>query len=634
MANELTALPEFTRRLFKHAYLVLPWFCATSEQHHLHVDDLPQATAWLEALCADRPLFFGPDAAMDKAHGELCRFYDLVTPGDPAAPGNADARQALSRAWRQAYSNRHVLQLRGHETRLMRFFREVYVALKNTHVPELQCMARLIDRDVVCLARSIRPAGGWTPRQAVIEANAEMADLHQQLFGGVDRTPELCKQAHKSKPKTYARYQQLLRTRREAARLRMTEIFDNERWFPIVKSAVLYEHLKEEGLEDFLPCTFRGRVGVQPTGYPLTFYTYGGLELDSPPLHDVVMNPDYGRPEPDKDYKIHPPEDGTFYCESKAVVGDSKTKHYTLAYKRRARKLKYESVHRLADQIDAIRGRLATHLNSDHRDTWVRALMCLLIDRHCARIGNQASTRRADNKTYGITTLQTRKHVRILDDWIILEYRGKHGQPQRHALPRYRTSEGRRYDPVGAAIADRLLELTREKRRFLFTRADRKPYTPQMVNEYFTAAPEPHPEANLPYGGAGSPCTVHNVRNYQATRVFMRLAEKFARRHPEPTYEDVLAGYQGRSRTATRQGRVGAIQVAARLLGNTPAICRKSYIDPQQQLLFFQRWGYRPPDCVIRDLFVQEEHDTYGVARVLRKSRPRRRVKADRGPSR
>ena len=46
-------------------------------------------------------------------------------------------------------------------------------------------------------------------------------------------------------------------------------------------------------------------------------------------------------------------EDGTFYCETSAVVGDSKCKYYTLEYKRRARRIKYDTVGKLATAIDS-----------------------------------------------------------------------------------------------------------------------------------------------------------------------------------------------------------------------------------------------------------------------------------------
>ena len=45
----------------------------------------------------------------------------------------------------------------------------------------------------------------------------------------------------------------------------------------------------------------------------------------------------------------------------------------------------------------------------------------------------------------------------------------------------------------------------------------------------------------------------------------------------------------------------------AKKLGNKVTICRKSYIDPKEQVLFFKRWGYRPPESVIRDVFLDEE---------------------------
>ncbi|MBN1124907.1 MAG: hypothetical protein JXA82_07860 [Sedimentisphaerales bacterium] len=625
MANELTALPEFTRCLFKHAYLFLPWFCRTCNDYRFKVNDVSNAVDFVEALKKDKTLFFGSSPELAKANRKLLRFYDAAKPKSKNPDSNSDAIHYLRRAWFHAWKNRHVFGLRGHEVRLMKFFHEIYVLGKAQHLADLQCMARLIDQDVVRLARSIYLPGGWTPSRAVIKANAELRKLETALFNGKEPTPELCNQVRRRKAKTYARFQKLMRDRKEAARQRITEIFDEQEWFPIVKSATLYEHLREEGLDDLLPSTFRGRVGVQPTGYPLTFYTYAGLELDSPPINEVTMNPNYGTEEPDKDYKIHPVTDGTFYCETKAVVGDSKTKHYTLEYKRRARRLKYDSVEKLEQVIDQVRAKLIEHLQSDHRDTWVRALMCLLIDKYCARIGNEASAKREDKKTYGITTLRNSKHVQLKKEYIIIEYSGKHCQPQRHALPIYRTSQEQKDHPLETLISNRLIELILEKRRYLFTRTDRKQYTPQMVNDYFTASIEPNAEANLPYGGAGSPCTVHNMRNFHATRLFRQYSEKFLHRKPNPTYEEVLIAYQGRNKTKSHRGHPGVLSIVARMLGNTPSICRKSYIDPREQLLFFQRWNFRPPDCIIRDLFVQEDEDTYGLRRVIRGEQKRAR---------
>ena len=57
----------------------------------------------------------------------------------------------------------------------------------------------------------------------------------------------------------------------------------------------------------------------------------------------------------------------------------------------------------------------------------------------------------------------------------------------------------------------------------------------------------------------------------------------------------------------------GILQKIAKHLGNTPAICRKAYIAPASQLLFFTRFGYRPPDGLLKDVFHDEINDPYGL---------------------
>jgi DNA topoisomerase-1 len=301
-------------------------------------------------------------------------------------------------------------------------------------------------------------------------------------------------------------------------------------------------------------------------------------------------------------------EDGTFYCETTATVGETKTKYYTLEYKRRGRKLKYDMVQDLADTIHRARRRLTKHIHSTHRDTWVRALICLFIDATCARVGNPESAK-GKKKTYGVTTLLTGKHVCIKDDKIIIRYRGKHDQPQRHTFTLGNPNGGNGRYPYDALISEKLMVLINEGREHLFTREDGKPFTPQQVNEYFKAT-KAKKSNGLPEGGAGAPCTVHNLRNYHATRMFVRFAEKFAENRKHVMYEDVLAAYQGRAKTKKKRGKTGILEKIAKKLGNTVPICRKSYIDPKEQVLFFKRWGYRPPECLIRDAFLDEEgHD-------------------------
>lgn len=602
MANELAALTEFTGNLFRHAYFCLPWFCKNSKGYRYQVNDYDVVVRALQCLKKNKPRFFGPGKKLAKANDMLMECFEHLDP-DGNAESNEVALEHYAQAWHWAWKNRVDLQLRGHESRLMKFFHEITEKADPKHFLELQAMARVVDFQIVPLIRSIIPPDGCSPVNELEKTRSQLDSWKVRLFAGCEINPQSCQKAKKENADIFKEYQHTLRDHKRAVLLRISEIFDERNWHPTIDSATLHIVLNNEGLEEYLPYTYRGRVGVQPTGYPLTFYTYNELELDKPPLNEVKMNMNYGVEEKDKDYGIHPVDDGTFYCQTKAVVGDSYVKYYTLQYKRRARRMKYDKVDKLAQSINKIRRRLLKHVQSPDRDTWVRALMCMIIDSKCARIGNVESTK-GEKKTYGITTLLTAKHVQIKDGFITIKYKGKHAQPQRHKFKINETNQRKKI------IAQRLMELISEENEFLFTRANGKPFTPQSVNDYFTAD-KPNSDKGLSEGGAAAPCTVHNLRNYHATRIFREFAQKFTKEHKTATYQQVLEAYQGRNKTAKKRGKKGVLDKIAEKLGNTPAICRKAYIDPRQQLLFFKQWDFRPPDCLIRDVFVHEPTDTY-----------------------
>lgn len=614
MANELTTLTDFSRYLFKHAFIILPWFVKNFEGYKYSIGNYGGGVVpFIDAVKKDKPVFFGNADFLVRANKELNQFYTTIKPNG-YAKGNRIAVKHYRNAWRQACKNRIIFQFRHVEVKLFKLFHAVICKLDHTNLPQLISMARLIDEDTVKLARSIRLPNDCAAKTNLARKRAILMKHKKKLFGRKRATHKIMHQVRLAHPVEYRDYRKASREYKEAARLRIIEIFDRQYWHHVVNSHAVYKRLKREKLHQFIPPTFEGRIGVQHTGYPLTFYTYAGLELEKPPINKVRMNKNYGRREPGKDYRIHPVSDGTFYCQTAAVVGHAKCKHYTLEYKRRAGMLKYQAVTQLADAIEDVRARMLGHLTSQHRDTWVRALMCLFIDLECARIGNVTSAN-AKNKTYGVTTLLTKQHVCLENGKIVISYKGKHNQPQKHILKVYRTKKQGRANPVESCISRRFLELIAEGREHLFTRENGKPYTAKMVNEYFTAD-KPSPDKNLPEGGAGAPCTVHNIRNYHATRIFNELAAEFAQNTVEPSYEDVLAQYQGSTRT--KPPVTGILNQVAKTLQNTPAICRKAYINPADQLHFFTRWGYRPPDNLIKDIFLTEDVQVYELPDDMR----------------
>jgi hypothetical protein len=311
MANELAALTVFTTNLFRHAYFVLPWLCRNLDSCRCQIHGYETMFMLLSCLKKNRPMFFGPDEHLSAANERLSRFYDCVQVADTEAD-QTEALRHYGRAWLHAWRNRLHLQLRGNEARLMRFFYEIACKGDASHLPELMSMARCVDKDIVGFVRSIIPPDGFRIEAALKTARVELSRCRRETFGCERPDIAMVTRTRKHNSAAFKACQNALREFKRVAHLRIVELFDERNWHPTIDSATLHIVLKNEGLEDYLPYTFRGRVGVQPAGYPLTFYTYGGLELEKPPLNDVRMNVNYGTWEEDKDYGIHPVSDGTY----------------------------------------------------------------------------------------------------------------------------------------------------------------------------------------------------------------------------------------------------------------------------------------------------------------------------------
>jgi DNA topoisomerase I len=159
------------------------------------------------------------------------------------------------------------------------------------------------------------------------------------------------------------------------------------------------------------------------------------------------------------------------------------------------------------------------------------------------RIGNDEYAR--ENGSYGLTTLRNR-HARFLRDGLRLQFKGKGG----------RTHE--------AGIADRrLVRIVRTmhelpgQRLFQYRDADGslRPLDSADANDYLRDR-------------MGGPLTAKDFRTWGATATAFRLlaATPVA---AEASQRDIAA--------VQRQ----VVEAVAAMLGNTPAVCRRSYIDPR-----------------------------------------------------
>ena len=196
--------------------------------------------------------------------------------------------------------------------------------------------------------------------------------------------------------------------------------------------------------------------------------------------------------------------------------------------------------------------RLRRHLRDDLRQpglsrTRVVAIVVALMADTLARVGNDAYARH--NRSYGLTTLRNRHIAFLRGGRARLDFRGKGGARVQIAVD----------DARLVALARRCRELPGQALfQYLDAEGASVPVGSADVNEYLRAAMD-------------GPFTAKDFRTWGGTlEAFRALA-----RMPVP--EAAVARAAVRAEVAT--------QVAQRL-GNTPAVCRKAYIDP----LVFEAW--------------------------------------------
>jgi DNA topoisomerase-1 len=172
----------------------------------------------------------------------------------------------------------------------------------------------------------------------------------------------------------------------------------------------------------------------------------------------------------------------------------------------------------------------------------VLALTVRLLDETLIRIGNEAYTR--DNKSFGLTTLRSR-HVRAERGRLRFVFRGKSGQDRDVEL------DDRRL----ARIVRRMQQLPGQRLfQYLDDDGERQPLDSGQVNEYLHEV-------------CGESFSAKDFRTWGGT---VHAA-------------GVLAGTPlpaGDDERAVRSTLAAAVEQVAATLGNTPAVCRASYIHP------------------------------------------------------
>ena len=197
----------------------------------------------------------------------------------------------------------------------------------------------------------------------------------------------------------------------------------------------------------------------------------------------------------------------------------------------------------MADKLPTVRRLIRADLDRDNltRETALAAAV-RLVDLGCFRLGSDSYT--SQNGSYGLTTLE-RRHVRRDGKCQVFSFVGKSGVEHDIRLD----------DPQLCKVVDQMTRRRKAEERLLCAK-DGKLWVPLQasdINEYIREL-------------FGLEVTAKDFRTWHAT---VHVATALGSAEP------------ARTRTARTRTVRQAVVGASELLGNTPTVCRSSYVDPR-----------------------------------------------------
>jgi DNA topoisomerase I len=227
-----------------------------------------------------------------------------------------------------------------------------------------------------------------------------------------------------------------------------------------------------------------------------------------------------------------------------AIGTDSKGRTqylYHRAFRSRRELEKFKRVVEFGERLPELRRRVRADLRRDDlsRERVVAAIV-RLIDQGFFRVGNDKSAK--DEKTYGLTTV-TPDHVDVHGSTVSFDYMGKWKKAQRRSI-------------VDAQVADVIRQMQKLKGRELFkyvAGGEVRDIKDRHVNDYIQSI-------------IGDTFTAKDFRTWAGTLLC-----------------SMALGWAGQASTRKQRKKnvKQAITLAAEQLGNTPAVCRASYICPR-----------------------------------------------------
>ena len=225
---------------------------------------------------------------------------------------------------------------------------------------------------------------------------------------------------------------------------------------------------------------------------------------------------------------------------------------YHPAWRVKRDEAKFDRVITMAARLPDVRRRIRADLERGgaSRDTVLSAAV-RLVDIGCFRLGSESYTE--ENGSYGLTTLE-RRHLRRQGDARVFSFVGKSGVEHDITMT----------EPAVIKVLDKLSTRRDPEDRLLAVKVDGEwvPVQASDINDHIRDL-------------FGLEVTAKDFRTWHAT---VHVATALG--------ESVLAEEDGRIKPATsktaKSKRVReAVVGASELLGNTPTVCRSSYVDPR-----------------------------------------------------
>jgi DNA topoisomerase IB len=215
-------------------------------------------------------------------------------------------------------------------------------------------------------------------------------------------------------------------------------------------------------------------------------------------------------------------------------------------YRAAQEQAKYDKLIRFAEQLPALRKTMADDLDRDELDRErVSAIALRLINLGWFRVGSERYAK--ESRTYGITTLM-RRHVEVRGQRIRIAFKGKHSIEVRTEL----------VDDELAAALKELLALRGGARVFRYRSNGNGlcNLTSSRLNDYVKAS-------------LGDDFTAKDFRTWGGT---LLAAVAFAERATRDGFPETP--------TDEKRSVAAVMRRVAQQLGNTPAVCRASYVSP------------------------------------------------------